>query len=130
MIEGPRKRLNKRAKRGFRCYPLATVPLYGPDDRTAEKLTVGIMPGSGISETLAAGETGRFLAPSPMRHNAWGDCIRWSTHSMTSSARARIDGGTVSPSALAVLRLTISSNVVGCWTGRSAGFSPFRILPA
>jgi hypothetical protein len=35
---------------------------------------------------------------------------------MTSSARARIDGGIVRPSPLAVLRLTTSSNVVGCWT--------------
>src|ERR1700731_4639733 len=51
-------------------------------------------------------------------------------HSITSSARARIDGGTVSPSALAVLRLTTSSNVVGCCTGRSAGLAPLRILPA
>jgi hypothetical protein len=34
-------------------------------------------------------------------------------HSMTSSARARIEGGTVRPSALAVLRLTTSSKVVG-----------------
>src|SRR5215471_6393105 len=51
-------------------------------------------------------------------------------HSMTSSARARIEGGTVSPSALAVLSLTTSSNVVGCWTGISAGFSPLRTLPA
>src|ERR1700730_10144615 len=51
-------------------------------------------------------------------------------YSITSSARARIDGGTVSPSAWAVLRLTTSSNVVGCCTGRSAGFTPFRILPA
>src|SRR6516225_8375032 len=42
-------------------------------------------------------------------------------HSMTSSARARIDGGTVRPSACAVFRLTTSSNLVGCWTGRSAG---------
>ena len=50
--------------------------------------------------------------------------------SMTSSARARIDGGTVRPSALAVLRLTTSSKVVGCWTGRSAGLAPLRILPA
>src|SRR5260370_24682921 len=47
-------------------------------------------------------------------------------HSMTSSARARIDGGTVRPSALAVLRLTTNSNVVGCWTGRSAGLAPLR----
>src|SRR5215831_20002461 len=38
-------------------------------------------------------------------------------YSMTSSARARIVGGTVRPSAAAVLRLTTSSNVVGCWTG-------------
>src|SRR6516225_11321353 len=48
-------------------------------------------------------------------------------HSMTSSARARIEGGTVRPSALAVLRLTTSSKVVGCWTGRSAGLAPLRI---
>src|SRR5215469_13734649 len=50
-------------------------------------------------------------------------------YSMTSSARERIDGGTVRPRASAVLRLTTSSNVVGCWTGRSAGFSPLRIRP-
>ncbi len=50
-------------------------------------------------------------------------------HSMTSSARARIDCGTVRPSALAVLRLTTSSNVVGCSTGRSAGLAPLRIFP-
>src|SRR5262249_24825325 len=48
--------------------------------------------------------------------------------SMTSSARARMDGGIVSPNALAVLRLITSSNRVGCWTGRSAGLAPLRIL--
>jgi hypothetical protein len=47
---------------------------------------------------------------------------------MTSSARARIAGSTVRPSALAVLRFTSSSNVVGCWTGSSAGLAPLRIL--
>ena len=31
-------------------------------------------------------------------------------------------GGTVRPSAFAVLRLTTNSNLVGFWTGRSAGF--------
>src|SRR6516225_4575374 len=49
-------------------------------------------------------------------------------YSMTSFARARIDGGTVRPSAFAVFRLTTNSNRVGCWTGRSAGLVPFRIL--
>jgi hypothetical protein len=46
------------------------------------------------------------------------------SHSITWSARARSDGGTVRPSAFAVFRLMTSSNLVGCCTGRSAGFSP------
>ena len=37
-----------------------------------------------------------------------------SCHSMTSSARSRRAGGTVRPSALAVLRLMISEYLVGC----------------
>jgi hypothetical protein len=39
MIERARKRLSKRAKKGFRRLPLTTVALYGPDDSTATKLT-------------------------------------------------------------------------------------------
>src|SRR4029079_1237592 len=50
------------------------------------------------------------------------------SYSITSSARASSDGGTANPRAFAVLRLTISSNFVGCSTGRSAGFAPLRIL--
>ena len=49
------------------------------------------------------------------------------TYSITSSARARSVGGTVRPSALAVLRLITSSYLVGACTGRSAGFSPLRM---
>ena len=49
-------------------------------------------------------------------------------HSITSSARARSVGGIVMPSAFAVFRLITTSNVVGCSTGRSAGFVPFKIL--
>src|SRR5882762_6475349 len=48
-------------------------------------------------------------------------------HSITSSARPSSESGTVRPSAFAVLRLMISSALVDCWTGRSAGFSPLRI---
>ena len=48
-------------------------------------------------------------------------------HSITSSARESTDGGTVRPSALAVFRLITVSNLVGACTGRSAGFSPFRM---
>src|SRR6266403_4783181 len=37
------------------------------------------------------------------------------------------DSGIVNPIALAVFRLSTSSYLVGCWTGRSAGFSPLRM---
>ena len=50
-------------------------------------------------------------------------------YSMTSSARPSSATGTSTPSALAVLRLITSSTLVTCCTGRSAGFSPFRIRP-
>ena len=50
-------------------------------------------------------------------------------YSITSSASANKLGGTVMPSALAVLRLTTISNLVGCTMGRSAGFSPLRTSP-
>ena len=44
MMEGQaRKRLGKRAKKGFRGFPLATIAFYGPDDRRATKLAVGII---------------------------------------------------------------------------------------
>src|SRR5215510_2227736 len=51
-------------------------------------------------------------------------------HWMISSARTRTDGGIVRPSALAVLALITSSNLVGCSTGRSAGLAPLRIFEA
>jgi hypothetical protein len=55
---------------------------------------------------------------------------RWSStrYSMTWSARSSNDCGIVSPSALAVFKLMTNSNLVGCSTGRSAGFAPLRIL--
>src|SRR5215813_9307115 len=49
-------------------------------------------------------------------------------HSITLSARSTRPAGTSCPIALAVARLITSSNVVGCSTGRSAGFAPLRIL--
>ena len=45
-------------------------------------------------------------------------------YSITSSARASDEGGTVMPSAFAVFRLIIRSYLVGACTGKSAGFSP------
>src|SRR5258708_10941271 len=49
-------------------------------------------------------------------------------HSITSLASASSVGGTVRPSAFAVLRLMTSSNFVGSSTGRPDGFARLRIL--
>ena len=44
-IASMRKRLEKKARRGFRGYPLATLALYGPDDRLASKVVASIIEG-------------------------------------------------------------------------------------
>jgi hypothetical protein len=38
------KRLRKKARRGSRGWPLATIAFYGPNLREATKVTVGIVP--------------------------------------------------------------------------------------
>ena len=50
-------------------------------------------------------------------------------YSTSSSAMLSKPEEMVRPSALAVFMLITSSNLVGCMTGRSAGFSPLRIRP-
>lgn len=39
------KRLHKKAKKGFRGYPVGTVAFYGPDNRFASKVAVAIIMG-------------------------------------------------------------------------------------
>jgi hypothetical protein len=51
-----------------------------------------------------------------------------SPYSMTLSAIASTLGGMARPSALAVVRLIASSNLVGCSIGISPGFVPRKIL--
>src|SRR5258708_17562811 len=50
------------------------------------------------------------------------------SYSITSSAVASSEGGTVRPRALAVFRLIANLKRVGCSTGISAGFAPLRNL--
>src|SRR5262249_43930208 len=70
----------------------------------------------------------RARHPRPRRRAAKpGDELPAFDHSITSSARSRIDCGTVRPSALAVLRLSTVSYLLGACTGKSAGFSPLRM---
>jgi len=42
-----RDRLKKKAKQGFRGYPMATVTYYGPNDSLASKVAVGIVQAEG-----------------------------------------------------------------------------------
>jgi hypothetical protein len=77
------------------------------------------------------------IATALMHRNELTQCARsdrmhrskWKCYSMTSSARPSRLIGKVMPSALAVLRLMMSSTFVDCTTGRSPGFSPLRIRP-
>src|SRR5215475_14072979 len=49
------------------------------------------------------------------------------SHSISSSARPVSGSGTLSPSALAVLRLMTSEYLSARWMGRSPGFTPLRM---
>jgi hypothetical protein len=75
---------------------------------------------------VAAASTAGIRKPSQVRTHALA--AKCSFYSITSSARSRIDCGIVSSSSRAALRLTTSSNFVGCSIGKSAGLAPFRIL--
>jgi hypothetical protein len=67
------------------------------------------------------------FVPKPALSSCNGISKRGRAYSITSSARASSDGGTVILSALAVLRLITSSNLAGCWIGISAGLPPLMI---
>ena len=58
MLERAPKRLAKKAKRGFRGYPMA---LYGPNNVIATKVAVGIVPAEGAE----ASELRRWLSDGP-----------------------------------------------------------------
>ena len=68
MLERARKRLDKKAKRGFRGWPIATVALYGPDDTIATKLAVAIVPSADGDAT----HLGRWCSEqnADIRHDA------------------------------------------------------------
>jgi hypothetical protein len=71
----------------------------------------------------------RYSLLGPDFHRQDRTSFAWRTHSITSSASARSFAGMSRRSAFAVLRLMTNSNLVGCTTGRSAGFSPLKIRP-
>ena len=64
-------------------------------------------------------------ATNRLMHRSKSHC-----YSITSSARPSSESGGLIPSASALLRFKNNSTFVLSWTGRSAGFSPFKIRPA
>ncbi len=44
--------IGKAARKGFRGYPVATVAFYGPDDRRASKVAVGIVLSEGAEPDI------------------------------------------------------------------------------
>ena len=75
---------------------------------------------------------GLLLCPQQWTSTARHACPKGAEvplYSITSSARPSSESGNVMPSALADFRLMYSSTFVDCWTGKSFGFSPFRIRP-
>ena len=66
----------------------------------------------------------------PLWANSCREQVRQSkAYSITSSAVNSSFGAISMPSALADLRLMTSSNLAGCTTGKSPGFSPLRMRP-
>src|SRR5262249_19396617 len=63
-----------------------------------------------------------------IHHTSLSTGFRLVDHRITLSALAKTFGGTVNPICFAALRFMMNSNFVGCSTGRSAAFAPFRIL--
>lgn len=46
-IKRPRSPLQKKARRGYRGHPVATIAFYGPNDERASKAAVGIIAAEG-----------------------------------------------------------------------------------
>ena len=72
--------------------------------------------------------SGRYSLLGPDLHRLIAPALPGAfRYSITSSARAITESGTVMPSALAVLRLMLRWKSVGCSNGRSAGLAPFKM---
>ena len=89
--------LTKRANKGFRGYPIGTVAFYGPNDRRASKVAVGVVPREGAEAT----ELERWFSdegdvemtrtsPPRSRHSSNGTMSRvWSSQIESSAALMR-----------------------------------------
>src|SRR5262249_2719215 len=96
---------------------LLGVPIAGFEPRVADQLR---------SQRTAESSRNcpQWRSRQPCATSAYGS----RDYSITSSARAIREGGTVRPSSFAVLRLIVSRSLVACSTGSSLGLAPRSIL--
>ena len=92
----------------------------------SDLINVCIAPLCGLKSDISRGQRS---AKSGCEQSQQAPCTVATIYSITSSATESSDGGTVSPSILAVSALMTSSNLVDCTTGNSAGFTPLRMRP-
>ena len=68
----------------------------------------------------------------PLADMEWNNglmrCSKNGRYSTVLSISNSIVAGILSPSAFAVVRLIVNSNLLGCWIDKSAGLAPLRIL--
>jgi hypothetical protein len=90
------KRLGKKARKGFRGYPMATIAFYGPDNRMATKVAVAIV--------LAAEQE-----PAELRRWLSEDRDVWTDPEIATEILTFIDGASVKTVAMA-------DRIIGCRT--------------
>ena len=90
----------------------------------SDLINVRFGPLCGLKSDISRGPRSAISCREQMQQMKW----RLFAYSITSLARASSIGGISRPSALAVVRLMMRSNLVGCSTGMSLGFTPRRIL--
>jgi hypothetical protein len=106
---------------------VATIPAKLASGWLARLYREGVEPSGSLQEVSD------HISPPPLLDLSWrkGSFILnlplVSHHSITSSAATSRPGGTLRPSAFAVLRLITVSYLVGACTGSSAGLSPRRM---
>ena len=137
-ISAPARPRNRQGQAAARCgrHDKADVLFL---DRPRRRFAPGEMGFQGSSCTATILEHLRSMSALPpiadivehdrhVRFVPKADMQQRRRYSITWSASNCIEDGTLRPNALAVFILMTSSNLVGCSTGRSAGFAPFSIL--
>src|SRR5262249_323798 len=114
-------------QRGVASFQIAEIAQAGSKPRNVPRRRCGGEGGENADERADQLLLGpRLKRPSGYTAAEQRDELA-SFHSITSSVRASNEIGGSRPSALAVLRLITSSNLVAYCTGSSPGFSPLRM---